>query len=538
MPDTATQTGTAARAAQRPEFQVLADVSRYYAQTQPDKIAYWCGQRTVTYAELDRQSDQAAQGLIAAGLQPGDRFAYLGKNSDRYFELLLAAGKSGAVLVSLNWRLAAPELAAIIADAGPRMLFAQPEFADLAAAAQHSAGTAIPLIVTEDPVPEGTQSYSAWRDAQPAEAPAHRAKDSDVCVMLYTSGTTGKPKGVQLAHRGLVEQSRFEPGLGDWAVWGPDEVSLVTLPTFHISGTAFGFTGLRHGASAVILPQFDLEAVIDAIPRYRVSRTIFVPAVIKMILDHPKAANTDFSSFKVINYGASPMPPSLLKRAIDVFQSGFCQMYGMTENSGLATFLPPDEHSIEGNEKMTGVGRPWPGFEIRIRSADGEILPPRQVGEVEVRAPTVMAGYWHMPEETAKVLHDDGFLATGDAGYMDEDGYLYLFDRVKDMIITGGENVYPAEVENCLVEHPAVDEVAVIGVPDEKWGEAVTAIVVPVTGERPTADALIAFCKERIAGYKAPKRIEFVEALPRNASGKVLRRELRAPYWRERDRAI
>ncbi len=513
-----------------PPTDLVADLPRHWAATQPDKVAFISGGRETTFRQVDDIATRIANGLRAAGVKKGDRFGYLGPNADRYYQVLLGGAKAGAVLVSLNWRLAPPELAHVIEDSGVEMIFVHPRFEELAAKAFDRLGRTVPTISTEE-------DFDHFLEVQSGKDPMMALEARDPVVQLYTSGTTGKPKGAVIPHIGLTYQSRSEEVIGGWCEWGDDEVNLVGLPTFHISGTAGGMTGFRRGATVVIMPQIDVETVIDFIPRYRVTRTLLVPAVLKMVLDHPKAEAADFSSMRVLSYGASPMPAQLMARAQAKFGSGFCQMYGMTENSGLATYLPPEDHSTEGNERMRSVGKAWPGFNLRVRKPDGTIAAPREVGEVEVNAPTTMIGYWKMPEATAETIDEEGWLATGDAGWLDEDGYLYLFDRVKDMIISGGENVYPVEVETCLLEHPGIDEVAVIGVPDEKWGEAVKAIIVP-KGEPPLAEEIIAFAKERIAGYKAPKSVDFVDALPRNASGKVLRKDLRAPYWEGRDRPI
>jgi acyl-CoA synthetase (AMP-forming)/AMP-acid ligase II len=283
--------------------------------------------------------------------------------------------------------------------------------------------------------------------------------------------------------------------------------------------------------------EFDPGVTLDMIQQHGITKLFLVPAAIRMVLQHPKARQTDYSSVGYICYGASPIPLDLLREAIDVFRCGFVQLYGMTETTGSATYLPPQDHDVAGNERMRSAGKPFPGVRLKVVDDSGRPLPPRQVGEICIASPVNMLGYWHLPEATGKTLID-GYVHTGDAGYLDEDGYVYVHDRVKDMIVSGAENIYPAEVESALFGHPAVADVAVIGVPDDRWGEAVKAMIVLKPGKRATADEIIGFARERIAGYKLPKSVDFINELPRNPSGKILKRELRKPFWEGRDRHV
>jgi len=279
------------------------------------------------------------------------------------------------------------------------------------------------------------------------------------------------------------------------------------------------------------------EDVLDAIGKHKISKIFMVPAAMKMVLDHPKSRETDYSNIKYILYGASPIPLDLLKEAIEVFECGFVQLYGMTETCGSVTYLPPEDHSIEGNERMKSAGKAYPHCEIAILDETSNELPTGSVGEIAVRSTSNMLGYWNLPDETEKTLKD-GWLRTGDAGYMDADGYVYVHDRVKDMIVSGGENVYPAEVESAIFGHESISDVAVIGIPDEKWGEAVKAIVVLKDGKTASEKEIMDFTRERIAGFKSPKSVDFISELPRNPSGKILKKELRAPYWEGKERQI
>jgi long-chain acyl-CoA synthetase len=310
------------------------------------------------------------------------------------------------------------------------------------------------------------------------------------------------------------------------------------MPVGHVGGSIWGTVGLLYGVKGVIAREFDPLSVLEFIERDRVSKLFMVPAALQIIVRHPRSREVDFGRLRYILYGASPIPVDLLRECIEVFGCGFCQQYGMTETAGTIVYLPPEDHDPNGNPRMRAAGLPMPGVEIKIVDEQGATLPPHSVGEVVTRSSGNMSGYWGRPEATAATLDAEGWLRTGDAGYLDEVGYLYIHDRVKDMIISGAENIYPAEVENAIYGHPSVAEVAVIGVPDEKWGEAVKAVVVLKPGASAEASDILSFARSRIAAFKIPKSIDFVDALPRNAAGKVLRRQLQEPYWAGCERKV
>jgi long-chain acyl-CoA synthetase len=310
------------------------------------------------------------------------------------------------------------------------------------------------------------------------------------------------------------------------------------MPVFHIAGAGWGFFGLYNGAKNIVLSEFTPQSALETIATHRVTKLVLVPAAIKFLIEHPAAATTDFSSLKYVLYGASPIPLELLKNAMRVLKCGFVQVYGMTETTGAITYLPPEDHDPKGNERMRSAGKPMPGVEVKIVDGEGRPRPTGEIGEVCIRSVQNMKGYWHLPAETAKTLDAEGWVHSGDAGFVDAGGYLFIHDRVKDMIVSGGENVYPAEVESAIFGHPAVADVAVIGVPDDTWGEAVKAVVVLKPGAKAAPDDIIAFARERIAGYKCPKSVDFIAALPRNPTGKILKRELRAHYWEGRERQV
>src|SRR5438477_2933297 len=515
----------------------LADMVRDRAKNRGDALAFEFEGRQTSFAEFDVKTNRVANALIALGITPGQRIAYLGKNSDIYFELLMGAMKANVVMAPVNWRLAGPEIAFIVEDCGAPVLFVGPEFTGQIDKIRSQLPHVRTFIATEGAAP-GWLNYTEWRDAQSDSDPNVPIDRHDIAIQLYTSGTTGKPKGAMLSHANflnLVETGRDEKP--DWNKWTEDDVSLVAMPIFHIGGSGWGVMGLYHGAKGVIAREFDPTRILDFFEQSGITKLFMVPAAMQFVVRQPRARQVDFSRLKYMLYGASPIPAALLKECIDVFKCGFVQLYGMTETTGTIVALPPEDH-VEGLERMRSAGRALPGIELAILDHDGNQLPPRQVGEIATRSGSNMAGYWNLPEATARTLGSDGWLRTGDAGYMDEDGYLYIHDRIKDMVISGGENIYPAEVESAICDHPDVAEAAVIGIPEDKWGEAVKAIVVRKPGKTASATDIINFTRTRIAGYKTPKSVDFLEALPRNPSGKILRRQLREPYWAGKDRQV
>jgi fatty-acyl-CoA synthase len=515
----------------------LADMVRARAKSRGNAIVYEFEGRQTSFARFDILTNRVANALKAQGVKPRERIAYLGKNSDIYFELLMGAMKANVVMAPVNWRLAGPEIAFIVEDCRAPVLFVGPEFTGLIDKIRPQLPSVRTFIATESSMP-GFLNYTAWRDAQSGDDPKVEIDRKDIAIQLYTSGTTGQPKGAMLSHANflnLVETGTDEKP--DWNKWTEDDVSLVAMPVFHIGGSGWGVMGLYHGAKGVIAREFDPTKVLDFFEQSGITKLFMVPAAMQFVVRQPRARSVDFSRLKYMLYGASPIPAALLKECIEVFKCGFVQMYGMTETTGTIVALPPEDH-VEGLDRMRSAGKALPGIELAILDVNGNRLPPGEVGEIATRSGSNMAGYWNLPEATARTLGADGWLRTGDAGYMDRDGYLYIHDRIKDMIISGGENIYPAEVESAICDHPDVAEVAVIGVPDEKWGEAVKAIVVMKQGKSATATDIINFTRERIAGFKTPKSVEFIEALPRNPSGKILRRHLRDPYWEGKDRQV
>jgi acyl-CoA synthetase (AMP-forming)/AMP-acid ligase II len=502
---------------------MLADVPRYQARRVPNDIALEFDDAQTTFLALDIASNRVANGLIAGGVKPQRRIAILDKNSDAFFEILLGAVKANAVLVPINARLTVAEISFILRDANVEVLFLGEGFA--AMASEFQAG---PLALKS--VVMLNADYRKWRDVQCSTDPELRSLPDDVCVQMYTSGTTGHPKGVQLTNNNLAlsSPSIFEP----WGNWTAKDVLLMAMPQFHIAGAGTGIMGLLAGIKTVIFRDFVPLQVLKAIEHSRISLTFLVPAMIGALISEKAIEPTDTSSLRRIIYGASAITPELLKRALKTFKdTGFVQVYGLTETSGIITALSPEDHVSANNQIMASCGRAIPGVELRIVDPAGSALAPRRVGEVICRTTKNMKGYWHRDADTAKTLRG-GWLHTGDAGYLDEEGYLFIEDRIKDMIVSGGENVYPAEIEKVLIEHPDVTDVAVIGIPDERWGESVKALVVLREGGATDAADILLYARKFLAGYKIPKSVDFVSQLPRNAAGKILKRELREPYWR------
>jgi acyl-CoA synthetase (AMP-forming)/AMP-acid ligase II len=513
-------------------IQLLVDIPAVHGRERGGKVAVRFEGRDLTYAELDRRSDQVAGLLQQAGVQPGDRVAWLGRPSEAWYEIFFGVAKARACFAPINSRLAVPEIAFILKDSAANVFFVTPEFFDCAVTVAEHANRPIQVIAVGGEHP-AFASYAALRDAAPPPTLERPVLEDDV-LQLYTSGTTGLPKGVRLSNANYAAFLRLRHVV-DGFDYAADDTVLILMPMFHVAGTNISFSGLAAGGRLVLQAEFAPPAVLKAFGEERVNHVFLAPVMINALLLTPGVEDADVSSLKTVSYGASPISEAVLARATEVFGCGFIQFYGMTETTGAGTTLAPADHV---GELLRSCGRPWTTLETRIADEAGATLGPGEIGEIEIRGPIVMAGYWNRPEATEETIRPDGWLRTGDAGYMDADGFFFVHDRVKDMIVSGGENVYPAEVENAILGCPGVADAAVIGVPDDRWGEAVKAIVVAKPGEAPAPADIIAWARERIAGYKAPKSVDFIDALPRNPSGKVLRRELRKPYWEGRDRKV
>ncbi|MEP3050505.1 MAG: long-chain-fatty-acid--CoA ligase [Erythrobacter sp.] len=501
----------------------------HWAGERPDHTAFEQDGETVSFSELDDLTRRMITVFMDNGIAKGDRIAWLGKNRTIFYAMFLAAARMGAVMSPIGWRLAPPEVAYILKDAGAKLMITGVGFADVVAKLAPEIAATVTTI--EEP-----EMYAAIEAASPADFTP--SQPDDPVLQLYTSGTTGNPKGAELSNEGLVALRNTSKEAGDpWNSPGPDDCMLVAMPCAHIGGTGIVISSIANGIRAIVQEEFEPSEFLKGIAA-GATQSFIVPAALQMVIQHPKAQDTDFSGVKYIMYGAAPMPLELLKEAVRTMpQAGFLQVFGMTETCGTVTLLRPEDHSLEGNERMRSVGRAMPGTDIRIFDEDSNEVPRGVIGEIVVKSPSNMIGYWNLPEATEKTIRDE-WLYTGDAAIMDDDGYIYIQDRIKDMIISGGENVYPAQVESAIYGHPAVGEVAVIGVPDDKWGEAVKACIVPKPGQTVDTDDVIAYAREQLAGFKVPKSIDVIEVMPRNPSGKILRRQLRAPYWEGQDRQV
>jgi acyl-CoA synthetase (AMP-forming)/AMP-acid ligase II len=511
----------------------IAEVIRVQAARQPEQLGIWHEGSETSYAELDRRSSRVANALIAAGVRQGDRVCFLDKGHAEAMEAILGIAKAGAVFTPVNYRLAPSEMAYVISDAAAPLLLVGHECADAIRSIEAEL-TQLRSVVRWGEGPNSWQSYEGWRDAQLDEDPHLDRGEDEAVWQLYTSGTTGRPKGAELTNRNMLNiASAGQKGFGDIR---SGDVGLACMPLYHIGGAGYAMVVLYSGASLVVTRDFIPAQVLELIEKRRVTHSFFVPAMLNFMLQQPGCDRTDFSSLRAILYGASPIPEDLLQRSLEVFGCSFIQAYGLTETTGAVALLSGEDHERQG-ERLRSCGRPVGGNELRVVDGDGRALAVGEVGEITVRGPSVMKGYWNRPEATSESIRE-GWFHTGDAGYFDTDGYLYIHDRVKDMIVSGGENIYPAEVESVLFSHPAVADVAVIGVPDERFGEAVKAIVVFEPDVEATAEEIMSFCKGKIAGYKRPRSVEFTDALPRNPTGKVLKRELREKYWEGHARRV
>ncbi|MHB8664596.1 MAG: long-chain-fatty-acid--CoA ligase [Acidimicrobiales bacterium] len=512
----------------------IADIIRTQGTDRGERTALEYEGRSITFGELDRRSSQVANALRSAGVGAQDCVAFVEKNGPEYFEVAFAVAKLNAINVGVNWRLTPAEMAFVINDAGAKVVVVGPEFIEHIEAIEHQLHTVTTIVAVDghDRWPD----YDAWVADRPADDPKVKPAADDVAFLIFTSGTTGLPKGAMMTQQG------FFAAFSALDRWRLDEtsVSLAMMPMFHFAGSGWSLLGLGLGCRTVLLRDVDPKRILEVIPAFGVTNIVMPPAVMQFLLATPGVEQTDFSSLRAILYGGSPITETVLAQATERFDCEFIQLYGLTETAGGVAQLDGVDHDpVNKQHLMRSCGKPYPWVELRIVDpASGDDVPSGAVGEIWIRAPQNMPGYWRNPAATAATITPQGWLRTGDAGYRDDEGYLFLSDRVNDMIVSGAENIYPIEVENALMRDPAVADVAIIGVPDERWGEAVKAIVVKASEHDPTAEELIAAARQHIAGYKLPKSVDFVDELPRNLSGKVLRRLLREPYWAGRSRAI
>jgi acyl-CoA synthetase (AMP-forming)/AMP-acid ligase II len=503
-------------------------------QQTPDQPATIFGDRVRTYAEQAGRVARLAGALRTLGVSDGERVAILSLNSDRYAELLFAVPWANGIINPVNIRWSPPEIVYSLVESDTAILFVDDAFAPAVPALRDGhPGLTTVVHMGDGPLPDGMLAYEALIDAA-APLPDVRRGGDAVAGLFYTGGTTGFPKGVMITHANLLTSALGSQATSPIVIAGGR--LLHAAPMFHLADLAAWTAQSMVGGTHVIVPMFEPGAVLAAIQDHKVTNALLVPTMIQMLVDHPAVAEHDLSSMRLVLYGASPITESLLDRAMKAFpQADFIQAYGMTELAPVATMLTADDH--RQGTRLRAAGRAAAHAEVRIFDPDDNEVPRGTVGEVVVRGGHVMQGYWNKPDETADALRG-GWMHTGDGAYMDDEGYVFIVDRIKDMIISGGENVYSAEVENAVAQHPAVAACAVIGVPDDEWGERVHAVVVLKPGAEVTPDELRDHAKTLIAGYKAPRSFEFVDALPISGAGKVLKRELRAQHWGDTDRGV
>ena len=518
------------------DITTVPDIVRHYGRTTPDKVALIEGGYSLTFSLLDEMTSKAACRLAGQGVTEGHVVAFFGKNSIPFFLVLLGGNKAGATVLPLNWRLTPVELAAILDDARPAVVFVDQEFLPNLEATRARCQHLFEHVVI-DPAQSTLGGLEPWIESVPANDPGLPSDPRDTAWLMYTSGTTGLGKGVEISHQAL-NMMRLSEHLEPALQWSADDSLMMVMPNFHLLGVALPIQALYNGCTVSIMPVLEPGRLLTLLRTTRPTILVLAPTVIQMMLDHPDAGQADFSSLRLVMYAGSAINAQLLKRAMQEIHCDFMQFYGTTECVGPMCILRPEQHDLVNEARLKSCGTPMPLIDFRVLDAEGREVPDGEKGELVIRTPAMFTRYRNQPELTAKVLQN-GWYHTGDAGYRDPaDGLLYIVDRVKDMIVTGGENVYSAEVEQALAKHPDVSMSAVIAVPDPRWGERVTAVVVLRPGSSASEADLIAHCRTLIAGYKVPKTVIFETSLPVSPAGKVLKRLLRERFWADQERAV
>jgi acyl-CoA synthetase (AMP-forming)/AMP-acid ligase II len=489
-----------------------------------------------SFAKLNERSNRLANALTGLGVKPGDRIGMLDVNCNQHIEAYFATAKLGAIFVPINFRAKADEISYMLDNAKVKVLFAGSRYIKMLDPIMPTLSS-IENCVATDQKTEGSLEYETLISSSAPEEVIAEIGDEDVTILIYTAGTTGRPKGVPLRHSAFAS---YVMGNVEPANPVVEERNLLSVPLYHIAGIQAMLAAVYGGRSIVLMRQFEVGEWIRIIQEEKVSRTMLVPTMLKWVLDDPDFDSYDLSSLKVITYGAASMPFPVIKKAIEKMPGvRFINAFGQTETASTITILGPDDHVIEGTKEekekklkrlSSSIGKPLPDVEIKIMDEDGQTLPINGVGEILAKGARIMSGYWKDDEKTAKAMTDDGWLRTGDKGWIDEDGYVYLAGRGDDMIIRGGENISPEEVENVLHSHPDIEETAVIGLSDPEWGQEPCAVVVLKKGKTTTGDEIMEYCRTRLAGFKRPRKVVFEESLPRNTMEKILKKELRKKY--------
>lgn len=516
---------------------LISDIPRKNARLYSDRVALIDGDVKITFSEFNQRVNRMANAILNLGLRKGDRVALLNHNGYQYIELYFACAKAGTPIVPLNFRSNGKELTYIINNSDAKLIFFGSNYLRVVEEIKTQTSSVAGFISVDQKL-SGFLFYDELiSDSNPAE-PDVEVEEDDIVVLGYTGGTTGLPKGVMTTHRNLISScfnSVIDIGIR------PGMIYLNAPPLFHAGDAMAMFAFAFMGATNVTLSAFNPEAVLKTIEQHQITHGLLVPAMILAILQYPRARDFNLKSMECVIYGTAPMPVDPLRRAMQLFQCNFLQVYGSTETFVPMSMLIPEDHVLEGTpeqiRRMSSAGREVVGMEAKIVDDDDKEVPIGEVGEVIVRGHNVMKGYWKLPELTSETLRN-GWYHTGDLGKMDEGRYIYIVDRKKDMIISGGENIYPKEIEDVLFQHPEVAEATVVGIPDDNWGETIKALVIKKTGSLVTEVDLLEHCKQRLASFKKPRSIEFVDALPRSTAGKVLKHEIRAQYWQDRDRKV
>ena len=501
----------------------------------PDRDLVIFEGKSWSFAETYDRINRLSNGLASLGVEKGDRIGILQVNCNQYIEIYFAAAKIGAIFVPLNFRARAEELSYMIGNAEAKILFVGSRYLDMADTMLPQLPTIKECISIDD---DNIKPY--YEDIISSASPDEiftEIEDEDITILMYTAGTTGRPKGVPLRHNGFATYilDNVEPASPEI-----EERNLLTVPLYHVAGIQAMLAAIYGGRTLVTMRQFEVKEWLETVQREQATRAMLVPTMLKMIVDFPDFKQYNLSSLRVVTYGAAPMPLNVIQKAIDEFPGvNFINAFGQTETASTITTLGPEDHIIEGTveerqqklKRLTAsIGKPLADVEIKIVDEDGNSLPPMETGEILARGPRVMTGYWQDEEKTSQVMTSDGWLRTSDKGWIDEDGYIYLAGRADDMIIRGGENISPEEIENVLFLHPKIEDVSVIGVSDQDWGQQPRAVLVLKEGEQATPEEIMDFCKTKLASFKRPRSVIFVDSLPRNPMGKLLKKDLRAQY--------
>ena len=501
----------------------------------PERAAIVFENKKYSFADLQERSSRLANALAGMGLQKGDKLAFLEVNCNHCVETYFACAKLGMVYVPLNFRAKSDELTYMIQDSDAKVVIAGQRYTSLV----HEMRPEIPGVlhyVSLAGAAKGMQSYEEMVQGASADDPFTEIADEDLTILMFTAGTTGRPKGVMLAHQNFSEYVLNNVTPADPET---EEKNILTVPLYHIAGVQAMMAAVYGGRTLVVQRQFEAEEWMRLVREQKVDRAMMVPTMLKQLMDHPKFREYDLSSLKVITYGAAPMPVEVIKRAIrELPGTRFINAFGQTESAATITMLGPDDHVIEGSpeeierrlKRLSSIGKPLADVEVRIMGEDGSMLASGEVGEIVARGGRIMRGYWKQDSATTKTIDTQGWLHTGDLGYQDEDGYIFLAGRAKDIIKRGGEMISPEEVENVILSHPNVEDAAVIGVPDDTWGERVRAVIVTKNGVKVPPDEIIDLCRQRLASFKKPESVVFTAEIPRNPMGKILKRVLREQY--------